>query len=281
VIDAATAAAALDEALRAYDPDEAARRFCAAHGLSREPCRTDWKAILAPPAGRPILLLGAGFGDDALALASVAPVTAAVHDRTVAEMLERRLATAARAGVTVLEVADATQLPCADGTLGAVALDTSVAPAFGLTASTSDRFAATLARVLAPGGVACLGVANPIRRLGFDRVGATLQRRHVARPLDRVLGAGGTGAPPGYRALSAAMVRAGFAPPVQWAPLPDERRPQIVLPLAAPAVVRYFLDHLVRKNAGLVGAAIVGARAALRAGLFPALVPYRYLIYTR
>jgi hypothetical protein len=43
--------------------------------------------------------------------------------------------------------------------------------------------------------------------------------------------------------------------------------------------VRYFLNHLVRRNSSLVRVALRAGNVALALGLFAYVVPYHYLIF--
>ncbi len=76
------------------------------------------------------------------------------------------------------------------------------------------------------------------------------------------------------------MRRHGFERPRVYAPLPDERGTQVVIPLDDPSAVRYFLQHLVRKDSRLVRAAIVGAGLLLKLGALRAALPYWFLYFT-
>jgi hypothetical protein len=206
-----------------------------------------------------------------------------VHDATAARVVRRNLDEAGVANATVIVVTDALRLPLADGSAGAACFEDAAASALGISARGFDRFAAELARVVRPGGTVFLGLANRAqRRLGVERLRASLQAKQNPESLNRQLKREGAppGPLPGLHSVVRAMRRHGFGAPRIYAPLPDERRTQVVIPTDEPGVARYFLNRLLRRDSRRMRAAVAGARVLSGAGLLRAAVPYWFLYFT-
>jgi len=264
--------------------DAALARYGAAHGCARPPLAADWKFFFPVRAGATVLELGAGAGDDTVELAAAGARVAALvpslaNARLVARVLrERGAPDCALAVATSLE-----RLPVACGAVDALALEAAALRAFDVSAANFERIAVEWARVLAPGGTAFLGLANPLHRLpGVRRVRRWLGSRPRPEALNRRVKRAAGGAPPlalGVAAATRALRRAGFAAPAIHAPLPDEDDPRAVIPLHDPQAVRYFLRHLIRRNSPLVRAAVGTAGLLASLGLLRRLVPYYYLVF--
>ena len=270
--------------MRDNPADEAADRLCRSRGCDRSPYSADWKFFFSVPPNGTTLELGAGFGDDSIDLAGTSGRTIPVVPSVLnARVLCKRLREAAGGEWPVVVATDLTRLPLEDGSVHAVALEDAAAPGFGLTDDRLPEVASEWKRVLAPGGVVFLGLANRLHRLpGLDRLRAALRSRPHAEPLNRQVkrwaapdGRGKLG----YAGTVRTMVALGFHPPVVYAPLPDENDAQVVIPVNDAQVVRYFLDNLVRKNSREIRAALRAAHTLVNLGLFPHVVPYYYLIF--
>lgn len=261
---------------------EAVSAFCEEYGCGWSPTGADWKSLYAVARGATMLEIGPGLGDDTVELARIGPVACLTHDGTVASILHRRLVEAGVEGVSIAVAGRLETLPLASASIGGVAFDMAAAAAFGVDGRSFEQLAAELSRVVEPGGVVFLGVSNPLDRV-FGPLRARLQAKISPPKLNAVLRSertpSGDGPRPGN--VIGAMQRHGFSVPVVYAPLPDERAPQVIIPVDEPAVVRYFLDNLIRKNSLAVRAAIRMAHVAVRMGLFRHLVPYRYLFFRR
>lgn len=260
--------------------DEFARR----HGYLRESAAADWRFWLPLPERARVLELGAGLGDDTLALAARASrVVAAVPLADGARILSRRLETASGTAVEVVVLADAGALPLADGALDAIVIEDLAAAAFGLSRDRVARAAAEWRRVLVPRGVVLLAAANPLYRLpGLARLESALRSRGHPRSLSRAIkGAGSRLAarPATLRTIERSLVREGFSLSRRLAPLPDERRPEAVVPLDRRAPARHFLKHMVRRDTLAARLGLGVAQGLLGLGLLGAAVPYYYVVY--
>jgi hypothetical protein len=206
-----------------------------------------------------------------------------VPDVTSARIVRRHLAEAGVKGVQLLVLQDACRLPLPDSAVHAVALEDVAASAFGLSSASLDRFAAELQRVVAPGGTVFLGLENRIYRWPpLDWLRSALQAKSNPDSLNRLLKRRGEPRArlAGYRAVLRSMRRHGFSAPQVYAPLPDERATQVVIPIDEAPIVRYFLDHLLRRDSRRARAAIAGARLLLKLGLLRALFPYWFFYFT-
>jgi hypothetical protein len=269
--------------LRDASVDEAGRWFCERHSCSREIFAADWKYLFAPPPGRRILEIGAGFGDDSVTLArDPARVVLVVPTLTSGRIVLKRLQDHAPGPWPVAVIPDLERLPLEDASVGGIAMEDAALAAFGITDGNFGRLAAEWRRVLTADGTVFLGLGNPLHRLpgaGFLR--SKIQRpprESLNRAVKRAAGVGGEGSLRRGTVLRS-MRAQGFSEPTIYAPLPSEKKIDVVIPVEDRRVVRYFLDNLIRKNSPVVRAAIGAAHLALIAGQFPRLVPYHYLIF--
>ncbi len=251
--------------------------------LSRYRSGADWFSLFPAPSGEPILEIGPGLGDDTIELARNGRILCAAHDATAASIVARRMEDAGiEPAVAVLDGLDA--LPLADAMLGGLAIEGDAASAFGVQPETLFRVAQEFARVVKPGGALYLGVVNPWpRRLGFDALQDRLRAKPRIRSLQRELKRERSrrGARASRADWTEALTAHGFAAPQVYAPLPDQHTVQVVLPVEDRAVVRYFLDNLVRKNSRLAQLAVHAAGLATDAGLFTRAVPFHFLFFER
>jgi len=258
--------------------------FAQSHGCSREGAAADWHFYLPLPERSRVLELGAGLGDDTLALAAMASrVVAAVPLEDGARVLQRRLETLPGAAVEVVVLADAGSLPLADGSLDAIVIEDLAAAAFGLSRNSVARVAAEWKRVLAPRGVVLFAAANPLYRLpGLARLESSLRSRGHPRTLSReIKGAGPklTARPVPLRAIERSLVREGFSVSQRLSPLPDERHPEAVIPLDCRAPARHFLRHMVRRDTLGARLGLGAALGLLELGLLRRAVPYYYVVF--
>jgi SAM-dependent methyltransferase len=274
--------AALFDALRPGLDREALAALCAEHGCVSSPPGANWKSLFAAPRGKRILEIGPGFGDDTVELARTGSVACLVRHAAAAAALRHRLAVAGAGEVSVALIDRLDRLPLADASVGGVALETAAAAAFGLGPSGLDRLAAELARVVVPGGVVYVGVRSPLDRW-LAPLRSALQAKTRARSLGALIKSDPSASERGLRpgAWIRAMRGHGFDAPLDYAPLPDDRDPQVIIPVDEPAVVSYFLDNLIRKNSVAVRIAIRLAHFSVTVNLFRNLVPYRYLFFER
>jgi hypothetical protein len=187
-----------------------------------------------------------------------------------------------RAWPTVV-LADISRLSLPDRSVHAIALEDAAAGGFGLDGANLEAAAAEWKRVLAPGGVRFLGLANGWHRLpGLARLRGALRARPHPESLNRQVkrwAAPGRAGRLGPRRSTRTLVRQGCGSPVVYAPLPDENDSQVVIPVDGPQVVRYFPDKLIRKNSRLVRIALRGAHLLVTLGWFRRCVPYYHLIF--
>jgi SAM-dependent methyltransferase len=279
--------APLDELWHAMDDRpaaEAAAEICQSRVCARSPYSADWKFFFSIPPGGTTLEVGAGFGDDSLDLAgksgaAIAIVPSLANARIVRKHLRER----AGREWPVAVMADVSRLPLADGSVHAVAFEDAAAAGFGVSRRALSGIAAEWKRVLAPGGVVFLGVANRLHRLpGLGRLRAAFRARPRPEPLNRQVkrwaALGGRGRL-GVRRTVRTMTGLGFRPPSVYAPLPDENDAQVVIPVDDAQVVRYFLNNLIRRNSRSVRAALRTAHLLVDLGVFGRLVPYYYLVF--
>ncbi len=79
--------------------------------------------------------------------------------------------------------------------------------------------------------------------------------------------------------MTKAMQRQGFQGPTTLAPLPDESRIEIVLPIDHSDVVRYCFGRLLRRNSPLNRLAIKLVNAGVRLNVVGRIVPYYFLVF--
>jgi SAM-dependent methyltransferase/uncharacterized protein YbaR (Trm112 family) len=279
--------ASLDELWRAMGDRpaaEAAEEICRIRGYARSQYSADWKFFFSLPPGGTTLEVGAGFGDDSLDLAGKSGAAISiVPNLTNARIVRKHLRERAGREWPVAVMADVARLPLADGSVNAVAFEDAAAAGFGVSRQALAGVAAEWKRVLAPGGVVFLGVANRLHRLpGLGRLRAAFRARPHPDPLNRQVkrwaAPGGRGRL-GFRRSVRTMTDLGFRRPAVYAPLPDENDAQVVIPVDDAQVVRYFLNNLIRRNSRSVRAALRAAHLLVDVGVFGRLVPYYYLIF--
>jgi hypothetical protein len=177
------------------------------------------------------------------------------------------------------------RLPLPDGSVAALALEGAAAPAFDVRAANFPRIAAEWRRVAAPGCVVFLGLGNRLHGLpGARGLRLALASRPRPESLNRAvkrIGTTGTHLRTdlGIGAALRAMSDVGFGPPAIHAPLPDENDARVVVPLDDARALRYFLNHLIRRNSRLVRIAVHGANALVALDLMRHVVPYYYLLF--
>jgi len=267
-----------------HGSDEAARRFCKTHPCRRAPTHADWKFYVSAPEGGTVLELGGGFGDDAADLArrSYRPVSL-VSNPTNALILRERLRDAGLADSGVAILSGLNRLPLADNSVQLIVMEDVAAPGFGLAPGMLPAAAREWRRVLSPDGTLFLGVSNPLYRGQIlsslkTMVQASIQPDSLERYVKRAA-SGERTSKLTLKHTIRELERAGFNPPAVQAPLPDERKTRIVLPVEDKNVVRYFLNNLVRRNSPSTSAAIRLANGLNRLGLFKRFVPYWYLLF--
>jgi SAM-dependent methyltransferase len=271
------------QAMRNASTEDVAARFCREHGCTRSDRDADWKFFLPVPPEGTVLELGAGFGDDSRDLAGRPGATVSIVPRlTNARVVRHHLGE--RAG-PVIVMADVGRLPLPDGSVDAIALEDAAAPGFGLTNGRLEPAAREWKRVLSPGGVVLIGVTGDLFRVpGMRRLWARVRARahpeSFNRQVKRWASGGGSGGLGVGRTIRT-MTRLGFPRPVVYAPLPDQNETRAVLPIEEASVVRYFLNHMIRRNSRAVRVGLVAANAAVTLGVFRHLTPYAYLIFHR
>jgi len=269
--------------VRDSSADDAARWFCEQHDCSREIFAADWKYLFGPPPEQRILELGAGYGDDSVTLArDPARIVLAVPTLTAGRIVRRRLEEHRPGPWDIAVLPSVTRLPLEDASVGAIALEDAAVEAFGISDRNFHEIAAEWRRVLTANGSVFVGLGNALHRLpgaGFARSKLLRPpRESLNRTVKRAAG-GGSGGRLGRGTVLREMRRQGFVGPSVYAPLPSEKKIDVVIPVEDRRVVRYFLDNLIRKNSPVVRSAIGAAHLALGLGLFPHVVPYHYLIF--
>jgi len=272
------------EQVRELGPERAAEEFCRAHGCSRRRFTTDWTFYLPCPEDGVVLELGAGFGDDTVALSGRTSRTIGlVPAGPNARILGRRLAHENRSNVELAVVRDLAHLPLPSACVDAIAIEEAAFPGFGLNRRTLPRAAREWRRVLREDGALLVGAGNSIQRwpgaarlrsaLASEARGASLNRtvKRAAAPTSTV--------GPGAGHLARRLRDAGFGEPTILAPLPNERDISIVVPITNDRVMRYCFNSLLCQNSPFVRAAIAAANVGNRLGLLRHLVPYTFLLF--
>jgi SAM-dependent methyltransferase len=264
--------------------DAAAETLSKQCRCARRQASPDWKFFAPLPADGRVLEIGAGLGDDTLSLSGRATSTfAIVPNLRNAMILQARFEATQSAPIDLAVVPDLASLPLESGSIDAVVVADLNASGFPVSARSFAATAAECKRILAPGGSAFLGLSNPYARLlGIRLVGSALRARHPAEPLNRAIRKAAGGSARGrlrLRPVIRCMQRAGFEPPTVYAPLPDQDRVQLVVPIMDTNVVRYCFNNLVRRNSPAVRAAIALANLAARLHAVRHLVPFYYLTF--
>ncbi len=268
------------QSMQAGTAVEAAAAFSERHARIRSPYSPDRKYFLAPPPQSIAVEIGAGFGDDSVVLAGSAGCTISIvpnltNARIVAKHVRERVGT----DWPVAVLREISRLPLADSSVQTVAMDDVSAAGFELSDAGFPAVATEWNRVLAPGGVVVMGLANGIHRL------PGLRNRADRRPqsLNRWVK---SSAARGQCRLGAArtmrtMTGLGFEAPVVYAPLPDENDARVVIPADDAGVVTYLLSHLIRSNSRVARLTIGAARGLVAVGLFRHLIPYSYRVFRK
>jgi len=277
---------ALDElwlAMQARGAEEGARETARRWDCSYETYGAGYTLVLPIPPGATVLEVGAGFGDETLALAHrAARVLAMVPDATAARIVERRLAERGCSNVELLVAADAARLALPDGAVQAIAMEHAAVASFGVAARRLPELAREWRRVLAPGGAVLLGLENAwlrLRPLAAARAALVARRRpeSLNRRVKRLAG-GNDGPALTLRQVRRAFEIAGFDRASLLAPLPDERRAESIVPLDDPTALDHFLRALLRRESHGASIALAQARVLARVGLLWRVVPYWYVL---
>jgi SAM-dependent methyltransferase len=270
-------------AIRNSSPGDAAGEFCDRHDCSRREFGADWSFLLPAQGDGTILELGGGFGDDTRHLARQARAVVAVPSIANGQLLRTSL-DAGDGDIPAICVLDRIdRLPLADGSIAAIALEDIAAAGFDLSDRNLSAVAREWRRVLAPGGTVLFGIKGPLARIRILQqarraLGIPVGSASFNRRIKRIAG-GGSETSLRLGSTLTAMSDAGFPSPTIYAPLPDEHRTEIVIPVDDRRVVGYFLHNLIRQNSPAVRMAIRGAGLLNRLGMFRHFVPYYYLLF--
>lgn len=261
--------------------ESALAAFCSSQRYRRTLHGGDWKLLLPVDGSSTVLEIGAGLGEVTSELASRARHLVALLPNARAAALVRSQ-TVGSPNVSVGCLARLDRLPLADGSVDSIALSEDGLLGFALGSAGLPAFAAELRRVARPGATLLIGQSNALYRLpvlaalrarakagAVRSLEAALQRASIPRGTARI----------GRSAMVSAMRQAGFGTPKLFAPIPDEESAVAILPVADRTVVRYFLGHLVRRNALPTRAALALLRPIVAAGQFWRVVPYWYLVF--
>jgi SAM-dependent methyltransferase len=273
--------AALAAAIERESVDEAARRYCAEHGCHRRRSATDWRCLLPARRAVRVLEIGAGFGDDTVALAAggadvIALVPSAVNGRIVCAHLRAERLEAVAVGV----VRNLSRLPIPTASVDAIALEDVAAAGFELGDRALSGVAGEIDRVLAKDGVVIVGSRHPVRML--PALGRHLPpggRESLNRAVKRAVAP--VCRPPSRARLLECLRRRGFAEPRRLAPIPHEQAIEALVPIERPGPLQYCLRGVLRRNSLAMRALVAAAGVAADAGVLPALLPYAYLVLAR
>jgi len=240
----------------------------------------DWKFFLPIPEGGRVLEIGAGFGDDTLALARVAKeVVSLVPDEASKAILRRRLEQSSAGNVDVVLLQDLTKISQPDVSIDAISIEDVAAPAFGLTDETLPDVVHEWARILSPKGSIFVGVRNRYRKLPGARSWAPPgDRESLNRFVKRAANAS---SPKLSREVVVSCMRAKGFEVETFAPIPHEQAIEAVVPLGAPESLRYCLNSFLRQNSPATRAAVTAANVTADAGLLSNLLPYYFLLFRR
>lgn len=269
------------ELTAAHGAEAAAERLRGSRGIAPRRSHTDWRQFLPLPAGGRVLEVGAGFGEDTLALcAAGARVVGLVPTEINARILERRLDEHGVTGATVRVVADLSRLPLPEASVDAVVLEDAAAPGFALDAAALPAALAEFDRVLAAEGVVLVGVRNAWRDLPG---GGALWPAGRRESLNRLVKRGGGPPRPAFtrRRIEHGLRGRGFSDPYVLAPIPHEQAVEAVVPLRHPEPLAYCLNRYSRRNSLVTAAVLAAANAAAATDVLAALLPYFYLLFRR
>jgi len=263
-----------------HPADEAAKRFCATHGCHRRATSTDWKFFLPVPEGGRVLEIGAGFGDDTLALARVAKeVVSLVPDEASKAILRRRLEQSSAGNVDAVLLQDLSKITQPDVSIDAISIEDVAAPAFRLTDETLPDVVHEWARILSPRGSVFVGVRNTYRKLPGARSWMPPGNRESLNRF--VKRAASASSPKLSRGAVVSCMRAKGFDVETFAPIPHEQAIEAVVPLGAPESLRYCLNSFLRQNYLGTRTAVAAANVAADADRLANLLPYYFLLFRR
>ncbi|NIM96697.1 MAG: methyltransferase domain-containing protein [candidate division Zixibacteria bacterium] len=228
--------------------------------------------------------IGAGFGDDTIDLAAKSVGTiSVVPNMTNALIADNHLHEKELTNMKVAVMEDITRLPLANGSIAAIAMEDATAPGFKVTDRNFPAIAAEWARVLSPGGTVFLGLSNRYDRLfRFHSIRSIIQSHDHPESLNRFVKKATAPWPHSNLRLGQtirSMIQSGFGEPTVYAPFPDEKKTEVVIPLEDARAVRYFLNNLIRKNSIMVRLTIAAANAFVALSLFRYIIPYYFLVF--
>jgi len=257
--------------------------FCNVHGYRRTLHGGDWKLLLPVENDSTVLEIGPGLGEVTAELASRAQhLVTLTSNPHAAALVRAQVVAAGRDNVSIGCTDQLLRLPLEDNSIDSIAVSENGLLGFSLSGKKLGAIAAELRRVARPGATLLIGQSNPLYRLpGVSRL-RTRVKSGWERSIDGAIQRASI--PPGAARWSraatvSAMTGAGFQGPRLFAPIPDEEWAMAILPVADRTVVRYFLDHLVRRNALSARAVLTALRPIVALGQFWRIVPYWYLVF--
>ncbi len=264
--------------------DEAAREFCEKHQCARNQNGAAWVFFFSVPKDGVILEIGAGFGDDTIDLVAKARETISiVPNMTNALIVDKHLDEKELANTKVAVMEDITRLPLANGSIEGIAMEDATAPGFKVTDRNFPAIAAEWARVLSTGGTVFLGLSNRYDRLfRFRSLRSIIQSHDYPESLNRLVKKAMAPWPNSNLRLGQTirtMMQNGFGEPIVYAPFPDEKKTEVVIPLEDARAVRYFLNNLIRRNSFGVRLATTAASVFVALSLFRYIIPYYFLVF--
>jgi len=265
--------------------ESAIETVCEQQGLARTKTSSEWKYLFPAPWGSRVLELGAGIGDDSLALSSEGfHLVAAVPSSSNAELLTLRFREQSISSAEVAILNHVTELPWHDASFGGITLEDAAAAGFNLCHKTFPEFANECHRLLLPDGCVCVGIGNPMHASGpLHILKARQQAARHPESLNRMIKREGASRPRALRLgrVTRAMQAAGFAAPQLFAPMPDEKQTKAVLPLDSPEALHYYFDHLMRSDTMVIRTATRLMKTLIRIGLIQMIVPYYIALFRR
>jgi len=270
--------------MQQYSSDEAARKFCERYQCSRNRNSADWKFFFSVPKGGHILEIGAGFGDDTADLIGKAGETVTIVPNIVnALIVNKHLHKKELTNMKVAVMQDITHLPLADASIAAIAMEDAAASGFHVTNRNFSVIAAEWRRIMMPNGTVFFGLSNPYDRLlGLRFLRSKLQVRAHPESLNRFIKKAACESPRSnlrLRQIIRCMIQQGFNEPIIYAPFPDEKKTEFVLPIGDAHLVRYFLNNLIKRNSLILRVGISVANMFGNLRLFRYLSPYYFLIF--
>jgi len=263
--------------------DSAIELACEKNGLVRTYNSSEWKYMFPVANKGNLLELGAGIGDDTIALSYECPeISAVVPSTSNAKLLELRLQENGITNSKVSVLNDLSCMPWEDDTFGGIAFEDAAASGFNLSHETLPLFAKECSRLLQPGGSVCMGISNHLHAYGLLRkLKSKIQANAHPESLNRIIKREG-----GINSVTlklgktiSAMQSAGFEYPHIFAPMPDEKQTKALLPLDAPSTIIYYFNHLMRKDSVLVRIASMLMKVLARLGIISFVLPYYIVIF--